>query len=135
MPLLVDTGALYALADADDSWHVPMRDFLANEGQPLVTPVTVVPEAAYLIRTRLGSQAEYQFIKSLALGEIVVENLHRADLARCVEVLEKYAFLSFVDASFIAVAERMRLPNIVTTDRRHFARVRPKHVRAFDLLP
>jgi len=27
MPLLVDTGALYALADADDTWHQRMRNF------------------------------------------------------------------------------------------------------------
>jgi predicted nucleic acid-binding protein len=135
MPLLLDTGALYALADADDSWHVPMRDFLAGQRQPLLTPITVIPEAAYLIRTRLGERAEQQFVESLAAGEITVDNLHRSDLARCAELLEKYPFLGFVDASVAAVAERMRLRTVVTTDRRDFARIQPKHVRGFDLLP
>lgn len=135
MPLLLDTGALYALADADDSWHVPMRDFLARERQPLLTPITVIPEAAYLIRTRLGERVEQQFIESMAAGEVTVENLHRSDLARCAELLEKYSFLGFVDASVAVVAERMRLRAVVTTDRRDFARIRPKHINAFDLLP
>jgi uncharacterized protein len=135
MPLLLDTGVLYALADADDSWHAPMRDFLARQRQPLLTPITVVAEAAYLIRSRLGSSVEQQFIESLAFGEITVENLSRADLARCSELVEKYPFLGFVDASVTAVAERMRLQSIVTTDRRDFTRVRPKHIHAFDLLP
>ena len=49
MPLLVDTGALYALADADDSWHRRMSGFLAREHQTLLTPATVISEAAYLI--------------------------------------------------------------------------------------
>lgn len=135
MPLLLDTGVLYALADADDSWHIPMRDFLARQRQPLVTPITVIPEAAYLIRTRLGSTAECDLIKSLASGEVVAENLNRADLARCAELAEKYPFLGFVDASVIALAERMGLPSLVTTDRRDFTRVRPRHIHSFELLP
>ena len=40
-----------------------------------------------------------------------------------------------VDASLVAVAERLKLKSLVTTDRRDFRRVRPKHVAAFDLLP
>ena len=49
MPLLVDTGALYALVDADDAWHRRMSGFLAREHQTLLTPATVISEAAYLI--------------------------------------------------------------------------------------
>ena len=58
MPLLVGTGALYALADADDAWHRRMSDFLASEHQSLLTPSTVIPETAYLIRSRLGPHIE-----------------------------------------------------------------------------
>ena len=109
MPLLVDTGALYALADADDAWHQRMRDFLAGEHQSLLTPSTVIPEAAYLIRTRLGPRIEKMFVESLAAGEITVENLTPADLARCAQLLGKYDFLGLVDASLVAVAERLKL--------------------------
>lgn len=135
MPLLLDTGALYALADADDSWHIPMRDFLARERQQLLTPLTVVPEAAYLIRSRLGPDVEQQFVESIAKGEIAIETLVRADFARCAKLLEKYPFLGFVDASVAAVAERLKLRNLVTTDRRDFSRIQPAHVPAFQLLP
>ena len=34
-----------------------------------------------------------------------------------------------------ATAERRSITTILTTDRRHFAAVRPKHVEAFELLP
>ncbi len=135
MPLLVDTGALYALADADDAWHRRMHDYLATERQALLTPSTVIPEAAYLIRSRLGSRIENMFVESLAGGEITVENLTQPDLARCAQLLGEYDFLGLVDASLVAVAERLKLKALVTTDRRDFRRVRPKHISAFDLLP
>lgn len=135
MALLLDTGALYALADADDDWHVRVRDFLKAERQSLLVPVTVIPEAAYLIRKRLGAAAETRFGESLAEGEIGIENLTPRDLARCVELLHIYNFLGFVDASIVAIAERLKLGALVTTDRRDFTRVRPAHVAAFQLLP
>ena len=79
---------LYALADGDDSWHARVRDFLAGERAPFLVPVSVLPEAAYLIRTPLGERAG-----------------------------------------------RLKLDAVVTTDRRDFRRVKPKHVAAFQLLP
>ena len=135
MPLLLDTGPLYALADEDDAWHARVRDFLAGERAPLFVPVSVLPEAAYLIRTRLGERAERLFAESLAAGEITVEGLTRSDLRRTAELMAAYPFLGFVDATVVAIAERLKLDAIVTTDRRDFRRVKPKHVAAFQLLP
>ncbi len=135
MPILVDTGALYALADADDAWHRRMREFFASQHQTLLTPSAVIPEAAYLIRSRLGPRIEKLFVESLADGEITVENLTLSDLARCAQLLGEYDFLGLVDASLVAVAERLKLKALVTTDRSDFRRVRPKHIPDFDLLP
>jgi hypothetical protein len=135
MPLLLDTGAIYALADADDDWHEPMRGFVAAGRQPLLAPCTVITEAAYLIRTRLGPPVEREFAESVAAGELGVENLSPADWARCAELLGQYGFLGLVDASLVAIAERLKLKSLVTTDRRDFSRVRPRHVRSFELLP
>jgi predicted nucleic acid-binding protein len=135
MPLLLDTGAIYALADADDAWHLRMRDFLKRERQALIAPITVLPEAAYLIRKRLGALAERTLVESFAAAEIGVENLTPIDLRRCTELLSIYDFLGFVDASIVAVAERLKLRALVTTDRRDFHRVRPKHASTFELLP
>ena len=53
------------------------------------------------------------------------------------ELMRQYrAFpLGVADASVIAVAERRKLTEIATLDRRHFAAVVPLHAPAFDLLP
>jgi predicted nucleic acid-binding protein len=39
------------------------------------------------------------------------------------------------DASIVAMAERLKVRRIATTDRRDFARVRPRHVDALELVP
>jgi hypothetical protein len=135
MPLLLDTGPLYALADADDAWHAPVRDFLAARREVLLVPVTVLPEVAYLLRSRLGERVERRFVASLAARELTIEDLKPADLERSGDLLDRYPQLGFVDSTVVAMAERLRLPAIVTTDRRHFAPVRPAHRPAFELLP
>jgi predicted nucleic acid-binding protein len=52
-------------------------------------------------------------------------------------VLQKYADanIGFVDASIVAIAERLDVRTIATTDRRHFSMFRPKHCRGFELVP
>lgn len=135
MPLLVDTGVLYALADRDDRWHARAKAYLQEARELLVVPVTVVPETAYLLHARLGPRAERAFIRSLAGGELAVEALGGDDLVRAVEILEQFPKIGFVDASVVAVAERLRVDTLATTDRRDFSRVRPKHVARFHLVP
>ena len=39
------------------------------------------------------------------------------------------------DASVIALAERLKLTDVATLDRRHFTVVRPAHVDTLTLLP
>ena len=135
MPLLVDTGVLYALADADDAWHERSKAYLLKNRDLLLAPVTVLPEVAYLLRLRLGARAEAAFARSLADGELSVQDVTADDFKRCVTLLSTYPDIGLVDASVVAIAERLRVTVIATTDRRHFATVRPRHRRSFDLVP
>ena len=56
---------------------------------------------------------------------------------RIAELVARYHDLPLgtVDASVVALAERLRIEVIATLDRHHFTVVRPKHIRAFALLP
>lgn len=45
------------------------------------------------------------------------------------------ADLGFVDASLVAIAERLRIGSILTVDRTHFSLVRPRQCRSFRLYP
>jgi predicted nucleic acid-binding protein len=100
-------------------------------------PSTVIPEACYLLNTYLGQSAEITFINSIINKELTIAHFIAVDLTRCIELLKKYDKLNlgFVDASIIAVSERLKIKKILTTDRRHFSVIRPKHCDAFTLLP
>ncbi|MCD6255721.1 MAG: PIN domain-containing protein [Deltaproteobacteria bacterium] len=135
--ILVDTGILYAMADRDDAWHKRATDFLTNNTDILIVPITVIPEAAYLINTYLGVEAEQKFLISIAKGELKYENLTPGDIERSIKLIESYsdANIGFVDASVVAVAERLKICRILTTDRRDFSIIRPSHCDYFTLLP
>ena len=137
MTIVADTGPLYALVDSDDAWHERIVAWWSANRQPIAVPTCVLPEVCYLLHTRIGPEAESAFVRALVNGEFVVEPLEAEDIARAETLLAKYADLelSFVDATVIATAERLDTTELLTTDRRHFVAVRPRHVKSFSLLP
>lgn len=70
-------------------------------------------------------------------GAIEIEELESSDYLRVAELLTTYADLrvGFVDAAVLAVVERLREPKLATLDHRHFTVMRPRHVKALELLP
>jgi predicted nucleic acid-binding protein len=136
-PILVDTGPLYAMVDRDDGWHDRMVAFLNTAHPQMVVPITVLPEVCYLLSAHLGAYTEVEFARSVQQGEVKVEFLKREDLARTIEVMQKYSdiALGFVDASIVAIAERLKIRGVLTTDRRHFSLIRPRHCPQFELKP
>jgi predicted nucleic acid-binding protein len=97
----------------------------------------VLPEICCLLQTRIGAAAEERFLRAVAEGEFRIEFLDQLDVERAVELVAVYTDmpLGFVDASVMALAERNGTREILTTDRRHFSVVRPRHARRFTLLP
>ena len=137
MTVVADTGALYALVDAGDVWHDRVIEWWRSGSRNIVVPVTVLPEVCYLLLTRIGPAAELAFAEAFAKEEMAVEALEPEDLRRAVALMEDYADLQlgFVDATVAAIAERLETRDILTTDRRHFSAVRPRHAKGFTLLP
>ena len=135
--LIIDTGVIYALADRKDDWHAAAASFMSEFRGRLFVPSTVVPEACYLLNTYLGQDAEMGLIQSLINREMVLEHSTSQDLARIAELLKKYhdSNIGFVDASVVALAERLKICGILTTDRRHFETIKPQHCKEFKLLP
>lgn len=128
---------MYAYVDADDRHHRASRTLLETHPGPLVVPTLVVTEVVYLLATRLGTEPEVRFLGDLASGVFTVEPVRAGDWLRIAELVARYRNLPLgtVDASVIAVAERVNVEEIATTDHRHFGVVRPNHVAAFTLLP
>lgn len=123
--------------DADDAHHAASLELLETHPGPLLVPTLVVTEVTYLVGTRLGWQAEVRFLGDLAAGLLTREPVDPSDLLRIAELVARYHDLPLgsVDASVVAAAERLGVTTIATTDRRHFAVVRPAHTDAFELVP
>ncbi|MDP3711854.1 MAG: PIN domain-containing protein [Mycobacteriales bacterium] len=135
--LLCDTGVLLSAADTDEPQHHVCAGLIrAHRGQ-LAVPVPVVPETAWLLESRLGSDAEVRFLRLITSGTVRVLDLTQDDYVRCAELVAQYADLGlgFVDASIVTVAENLGLAELATLNHRDFAVVRPRHVEAFTLLP
>lgn len=135
--IVVDTGVLYAAADVDDNDHAACRDLINGHPGPLVVPLPVIGETSYMIGKRLGAAAEARFVAACGRGEVTVDHLVTADLMRMAELVDTYANLPLgtIDASVVAVAERLGTSEIATLDHRDFSVVRPVHSAAFTLLP
>ena len=135
MIAVVDTGPLYAVADADDDDHERCAEALSSSAFRLVIPALVVAEATYLVGTRLGARAEAKFLESLA--ELDVEAPAAEEWPRIAQLVERYRDfpLGGTDASVISLAERLDTDLVITLDRRHFSAVRPRHRKTLRLLP
>jgi predicted nucleic acid-binding protein len=137
MALVVDAGALYAQADADEPRHAAVRSILERERETLVTTELAVAEADYLILDRLGPDVELAFLEDLAEGTFVVECLDRAQLrkARDVVVRHRDLRLGLADASLVVIAERYATRRVLTFDERAFRAVAPLQGGSFTILP
>ena len=138
--IICDTGPLVAAALSNDSDHlacVQLVTGLHAAGTELLIPAPVIAEVGYLLAREAGPHVESLFLRSLADGDFSTVELTRADYARMADLVVTYGSLPLgtTDASVVAVAERLKLTDVATLDRRHFTVVRPNHVNALNLLP
>jgi predicted nucleic acid-binding protein len=138
--IVCDTGPLVAAALSNDADHAPCVRLLTElhaAGRELLVPATVVAEVGYLLAREADPRVESLFLRSLADGDFTAVDLTPADYARMAELVTTYGDLPLgtTDASVVALAERLKLSEVATLDRRHFAVVRPAHVNTLTLLP
>jgi predicted nucleic acid-binding protein len=135
--VVADSGAIYALYDADDRHHHAVSDALAAVQGPVIVPCVLLCEVDYLLREFLGVDAELDFLGSLEDGAFLLEPFTEADLARARELVERYRDLDLglADAAVVATAERLHTVTILTVDERDFRAVRHRNGSPFVLWP
>lgn len=122
--VLVDTGPLVAMRDADDLAHRACLETAGTIQGPLVTCWPVLTEAAYLLRDEsaevrglLASAAEPRFM--------TIASLQREAISPINALIERYAgqHLQLADACLLYLADRIGADTVFTLDRRDFASV------------
>jgi uncharacterized protein len=135
--LVLDTGPLLAALDAADPDHLRCAKLLTETAEDLVVPALVLAELDYWCARRLSLDAWLIFLDDVLAGTYRVEPPTAADLNRCRDLQAQYGDLALgvVDASVVALVERLEEPKVASLDQRHFRTVRPTHVTALELLP
>ena len=137
MPVVLDTSALVAVASRRDPAHGAMTHVLGVERSGIHVPQTILAEAAQVVTARAGSTVWSSMLRGILDSDWRVESVTDDDLRRCSDIMDAYADsrMDFVDATVMAVAERLGAKRIYTLDRRDFSMMRPRHVDTFELLP
>lgn len=133
---VADTGFVLAAVNHADKHHAACaRTYQAMRRIHL--PQSVLTEAAYMIMRDAGVPVAVRFLMNLHTTKYRLLALELADIRRAASLLDHYANieLDFVDASVVAVAERLNLIHILTIDKRDFNIIRPLHAEFFTLLP
>jgi uncharacterized protein len=135
--LVLDTGPILALLDAGDPAHESSVAMVEELHEDLVVPTCVLVEVDYWAHKLLGEDTWSVFVEDVASGAYRLEPLSLNDLQRAAELEREYPDLDLglVDASVIALCERLGETKVATLDRRDFSVVRPNHCDALALLP
>lgn len=131
--LICDTGALidYLVESAAD--HELFRKAI-DQARTRYVPGLVLAEVDYFLRAE--RKAMQMFIHDLARGAFTYAPPTLDQLSRAVEVDQRYADLGLglVDGSIVALAESLGIRRLATRDLRHFAAVRLRDGRSFELV-
>jgi len=124
--LFVDTSAWYALVDANDGNHSRASEFLSQalaDYQKLISTNHVIGETYTLIRSRLGHNVAWEFLRRFWQS-------HRAEEVFVTQAWEKDAYtllehhpdqdFSFVDGTSFVMMREQGISHSFTFDR-HFS--------------
>jgi len=134
---VADSGALYGLYDRSDKHHERLQLALQSERGPIIVPAVILGEIDYLLRVRLGIDAELDCMDDIQRGAFTLEPFFHVDLVRSRALIAKYRALDLglADAAVIATAERLRIDRILTVDEWAFRVVTSEAGKPFVLIP
>ena len=132
---LVDTGALLALLDRDDRWHLRCTEAFATLRLPLATSAAVLTELFHLLGDdRRELIAVWGFLRSGALTVLSIEDVDLPDLEA---LMNRYADrpMDFADATLVHLARREHLNTVFTVDHDDFETYRIDGRKRFRVVP
>ena len=132
--VLVDTGPLVSLIDADDAFHDRCVLALKTIREPLFTVWPVVTEAMHLVGSPTAQERLWEVLEAEGLRVLALD---AADMPRMRALMKKYGDLpmDLTDAALVRVAEREGLHTVFTIDRADFSVYRLEGGRKLRLVP
>jgi len=115
--ILIDSGPLIALFDADDKYHRKVRDFLKKNTFRFISTLAVITEVSHMLDFSVHAQRD--FYEWIMCKGVIISNINQNDMPRILELTEKYADLhmDFADATLVITAEKTGIKKIISLDR------------------
>lgn len=130
--ILIDSGPLIALFDADDNHHKKAVGFIKENKLPLVTTLASITETLHLLD--FNRNAQIDFLAWISKGALEIHNIDITAFNRLRDLTIKYKDLpmDFADACLVSLAEELNITKIATIDR-DFTIYRIKNKKKFEL--
>ncbi len=132
---LIDTGAIFALIDRSDEWHVACVEAYNRNRLPWLTTEAVLTEAFHLVgRNVRDDRAVWTLLLS---GAVVMSSIGDEELPQIHALMAEYSDrpMDFADATLVHLAARERLSLIFTIDHDDFSTYRLPRRKRFTILP
>jgi predicted nucleic acid-binding protein len=132
---LIDTGAILAVLDEDDGWHVRCSAAIRELNPPWMTSEAVLTELFHLVgHARHEMEGAWKFVRS---GLIIQAIITDSELPEVHALMSKYwdRPMDFADATLVYLARRESLTTILTIDRADFETYRIEGKRKFRIFP
>jgi predicted nucleic acid-binding protein len=133
---IADTSFVVAVGNRADANHRICTQVF-HQQSAICLPQSVFAEVGYMLGRAIGKRALAGFLRQLPQTRYRIIPLEAEDLTRTADLLDQYhdTRLDFVDASIVAIAERLSITRILTLDQRDFRLVRPRHIEYLELHP
>ncbi len=115
-PIVIDSGPLIAMFDADDKYHKASVEFIKNNKRPLVTTIANITEAVYVLD--FSKDAQSALLKWISISSITIEPIESEDVLEISQLFEKYNDIpmDFADACVVFICEKLSTNDIATID-------------------
>ena len=132
---VIDTGAILALLDRDDSWHKACSEAFNEIRLPVVTSDAVLTELFHLVGDRKSDvQVAWEFVRS---GAITLSAILEEDFGALEALMAEYHDrpMDFADATLVHLARRHSISQVFTVDHDDFETYRIDGRRRFRIVP
>ena len=133
--VLIDTGAILALIDKSDDWHVVCTSIFSGLPLPLLTSEAVLTELFHMAGENQAKKESAW--KLLRTGVIVLATIEHSELQHIDALMARYRDrpMDFADATLVYLAQRESLEVIFTVDQTDFSIYRIGGKRRFEIIP
>jgi len=115
--ILIDSGPLVALFDADDRYHSEVKNFLTKHQYRFISTIAVYTEVSHMLS--FSVYAQRNFYEWTNCNGIIISDINQHDMPRIIELTTKYSDLpmDFADATLIISAEKTGIREIISLDK------------------